>query len=161
MARGSSNTKKIRLISGDLVYNEISISKLINNIMMNGEKQKASKIVYEALSNAYKMLNNESITIVKFFNIALNNLAPMKKAVKRVVRGRTLQIPQDINAAQKEHCASKIMVKCTRDLRKKKGITIAEALQNIMISSYNNTGEGVEYKKSMEAAAEVNKAYKI
>lgn len=161
MARGKSNTRKIRVVNKDLVYSETSITKLINNIMLDGKKQQASKIVYTALTKAFETLNNAAKSVNEMINTVFANLEPATKAVKRVLRGRTLMIPQDINAQQKSCCAIKILVTTSRTNRDQKGISMIDSLMMIIVDSYNNTGSAIEMKKSIESAAKENKAYKI
>lgn len=161
MSRGIKTKHNVRKINGDWVYDNTSIAKLINKIMYDGQKQIAAKIVYSAIDKAITKISAPDMSTVDIIMVSLNNAAPSKITTNRVIRGKSMSVPKDINQTQKHHYGISIICKAGRALSKEKGICMDEGLAIVMVDAFSNTGKAIEMKKAIESAAEVNKSYKV
>ena len=137
----------------DPIYNSKVVTKLINQIMLDGKKGTAQAIVYEALNIAAAKLGQEPMVI---FNKALENAMPMLEVKARRVGGSTYQVPMEIRPERRQTLAIRWIVLFARKRGEK---TMDARLAGELMDAFNMTGGAVKRKDEMHRAAEANKAF--
>ena len=137
----------------DPVYGSKVVSKLINQIMLDGKKGTAQAIVYEALNIAAAKLGQEPMDV---FNKALENAMPMLEVKARRVGGSTYQVPMEIRPERRQTLAIRWIVLFARKRGEK---TMDARLAGELMDAFNMTGGAVKRKYEMHRAAEANKAF--
>ena len=137
----------------DPVYGSKVVSKLINQIMLDGKKGTAQTIVYEAFNIAANKLGQEPMDI---FNKALENAMPVLEVKARRVGGSTYQVPMEIRPERRQTLAIRWLVSFARKRSEK---TMDARLAGELMDAYNMTGGAVKRKDEMHRAAEANKAF--
>ena len=137
----------------DPMYNSKLVTKLINNIMYDGKKGVAQKIVYDAFSAIEAKTGENPLDA---FNAALENVMPVLEVKARRVGGATYQVPMEIRPERRQTLALRWIV----DFARKRGEkTMAERLAGELMDAMNNTGAAVKRKEEMHRMAEANKAF--
>ena len=137
----------------DPVYNSKTISKLINNIMLDGKKGTAQTILYEAFDMVKEKTGRDPLEV---FNEAMDNIRPALEVKSRRVGGANYQVPQEVTPRRAEALALRWLVKYSR-LRGGRGM--ADNLASEIIDAANGTGAAVKKKEDTHRMAEANKAY--
>ncbi len=144
---------KKRDVLPDAKYNSKQVTKLINQVMLDGKKQIATKIVYCAFYIASKKTNEDAMVV---FEKALANIMPVLEVKARRVGGATYQVPIEVRAARRQTLALRWLVVFSRKRGEK---TMQDRLANELIDAMNNTGGAVKKKEEMHRMAEANKAF--
>lgn len=142
-----------RDVLADPVYNNKTVTKLINNIMLDGKKGTAQKIVYRAFD---KIAAKSERPAMDVFEEAMNNLMPVLEVKARRVGGATYQVPIEIRAERRQTLGLRWLVNYARNRHEK---TMAEKLANEIIDATNSTGGSFKKKEEMHRMAEANKAF--
>ena len=142
-----------REILADPVYNNKVVTKLVNNIMLDGKKGVAQKIVYGAFA---KMEEKAGKPAIEVFEEAMNNVMPLLEVKARRIGGATYQVPIEVRADRRQALALRWM---TMFSRKRSEKTMEERLANEILDAANNTGASVKRKEDMHKMAESNKAF--
>jgi len=137
----------------DPIYNSKIVTKLINNIMLDGKKTVAQKIVYDAFDIVKEKENKDALEI---FEAALNNIMPVLEVKARRVGGATYQVPIEIRAERRQTLGLRWLVNYARNRHEK---TMAEKLAGELIDAVNQTGGAVKKKEETHRMAEANKAF--
>lgn len=142
-----------REVLPDPVFGSQVVTKLINQVMLDGKKGTAQTIVYGALEIASKKLGVETIEV---FNKALSNIMPSLEVKARRVGGSTYQVPMEIRPERRQTLAIRWMVQFARKRGEK---TMQERLAGELMDAYNLSGGAVKKKDEMHRMAEANKAF--
>ena len=142
-----------REVLPDPVVGSQVVTKLINQVMLDGKKGTAQTIVYGALEIASKKLGVEAIEV---FNKALSNIMPSLEVKARRVGGSTYQVPMEIRPERRQTLAIRWMVQFARKRGEK---TMQERLAGELMDAYNLSGGAVKKKDEMHRMAEANKAF--
>jgi len=137
----------------DPIFNSKTVTKSVNQVMLDGKKGIAQKIVYEAFETAEKKLSVKAIDI---FEKALDNVRPVLEVKARRVGGSTYQVPMEIKEDRRQTLAIRWIVDFAR---KRSERTMMERLSGELIDAYNETGGSVKKKEEMHRMAEANKAF--
>ena len=137
----------------DPIYNSKIVTKLINNIMLDGKKTVAQKIVYDAFNIVKEKENKDALEI---FETALNNIMPVLEVKARRVGGATYQVPLEIRAERRQTLGLRWLVTYARKRHEK---TMAEKLAGEIIDAVNNAGGAFKKKEETHRMAEANKAF--
>ena len=137
----------------DPIYNSKIVTKLINNIMLDGKKTVAQKIVYDAFDIVKEKEGKEPLEV---FEAALNNVMPVLEVKARRVGGATYQVPIEIRAERRQTLGLRWLVNYARNRHEK---TMAEKLAGELIDALNQTGGAVKKKEETHRMAEANKAF--
>ena len=137
----------------DPIFSSKTVTKLVNQVMLDGKKGIAQKIVYEAFETAEKKLSVKAIDI---FEKALDNVRPVLEVKARRVGGSTYQVPMEIKEDRRQTLAIRWIVDFAR---KRSERTMMERLSGELIDAYNETGGSVKKKEEMHRMAEANKAF--
>ena len=137
----------------DPIYNSKVVTKLINNIMLDGKKSVAQKIVYDAFDIIKEKEQKDPLEV---FEAALNNVMPVLEVKARRVGGATYQVPLEIRPERRQTLGLRWLVTYARSRHEK---TMAEKLANEIIDAINSTGGSFKKKEEMHRMAEANKAF--
>ncbi len=137
----------------DPVYNDKVVTKLINQVMLDGKKGVAQGIVYDAFTAAAEKVGQEP---KEMFNTALNNIMPMVEVKARRVGGANYQVPIEIRAERRQTLAIRWLVAAAR---KRSEREMSARLSAELVDAFNNTGNAVKKKEDTHRMAEANRAF--
>ena len=137
----------------DPMYNSKVVTKLVNNIMLDGKKSVAQKIVYDAFDI---IKEKEGKNPLEVFEAALENVMPVLEVKARRIGGATYQVPIEVRADRRQALALRWLTMYSRQRGEK---TQEERLANEILDAANNTGGAVKRKEDMHKMAEANKAF--
>ncbi|MDD4409653.1 MAG: 30S ribosomal protein S7 [Candidatus Pacebacteria bacterium] len=144
---------KKKIINPDLVYNDIMVAKFINQVMMNGKKTVAQKIVYGSFDIIKERTSQDPLDV---FRTAIQNVSPVLEVKPKRVGGATYQVPMEVKANRRLSLAMKWMIGTSRS---KKGKAMKEKLADEIIEASKNTGTSVRKKENVHKMAEANRAF--
>ena len=142
-----------RDVLADPIYNSKVITKLINQIMLDGKRGKAQTIVYKAFDMVQERTNENPMDI---FTKALENITPSLEVKSRRVGGANYQVPVEVKPERAQALAFRWLINYAR-LRS--GHSMAENLANEIIDASNGIGASVKKKDDTHKMAEANKAF--
>lgn len=142
-----------REVLADPIYNNTVVTKLINNIMLDGKKGIAQKIVYHAFDRVAEKTGKPALDV---FEDAMNNIMPVLEVKARRIGGATYQVPIEVRPDRRQALALRWL---TMFSRKRSEKTMEERLANEIMDAANNTGSSVKRKEDMHKMAEANKAF--
>ena len=151
MSRKKTQPKKN--VIPDPKYNSLIIPKLINNIMYDGKRGVAAKIVYDAIDKIKTKSKDEPINI---FNEAINNIKPTVEVRSRRVGGATYQVPMEVRPKRAQTLAMKWIVDSATKRNEK---TMKERVANEIIDAFNNKGNAVKKREETHKMADANRAF--
>ena len=137
----------------DAIYNSKVVTKLINQIMNDGKKGTAQRIVYDAFEIIKEKTNEDAMTV---FNKAMDNIKPALEVKSRRVGGANYQVPVEVKNDRAVALAFRWLAQYAR-LRN--GHSMAENLANEIIDASNGIGASVKKKEDTHKMAEANKAF--
>ena len=137
----------------DPIYHSKVVTKLVNQVMLDGKKGTAQAIVYDAFNIIKEKTSLEPLDV---FEQALANVKPQLEVKARRVGGSTYQVPLEIRAERQQTLAIRWIVSFARKRGEK---TMDERLSAELMDAYNNTGAAVKRKEEMHRVAEANKAF--
>ena len=149
----SSRGVRKRDVLPDFVYNNKVVTKLINQVMLDGKKAIAEGIVYGAFDIIKDKL---SVEPDKYFMQALENVKPLLETKARRVGGSNYQVPIEISPARQQTLAIRWLVTYARKRNEK---SMEEKLANEIMDAYNSTGGAFKKKDDTHKMAESNKAF--
>ena len=142
-----------REVLPDPVHGTTVVTKLINQIMLDGKRGVAQNVCYQAFETVAEKTGKPATDV---FQEALNNVAPQLEVKARRVGGATYQVPIEIRPERRQTLALRWIV----DFARKRGEkTMAERLAAELLDASNNTGAAVKRKEEMHRMAEANKAF--
>ena len=142
-----------RDVLADPLYNNKVVTKLINNIMLDGKKGVAQQILYGAFERIEKQTGRSALEV---FNEALNNITPQLEVKARRIGGANYQVPVEVRADRKMTLCLRWLTQYSR-LRKEK--TMEERLANEIMDAANGIGGSVKKRDDTHRMAEANKAF--
>ena len=142
-----------RDVLADPIYNSKVVTKLVNNIMLDGKKGVAQKIVYGAFNRISEKTDKEALEV---FEEAMNNIMPVLEVKARRIGGATYQVPIEVRPERRQALALRWLTVYSRKRGEK---TQEERLANEIMDAANNTGAAVKKKEDMHKMAEANKAF--
>jgi small subunit ribosomal protein S7 len=144
----------VREIAPDRKYNSVRVARLINRVMLNGKKQVAERLVYDAMDLAAKRVKSEDA--LEVLNKALDNVKPAMETRSRRVGGANYQIPFEVHGQRQSHLTLMWFVAAARA---RKGMPMAERLASEIVDACNNTGAAVKKREDTHKMAESNRAF--
>ena len=151
MPRKGHTTKRETL--ADPMYNSVIVTKLVNQIMLDGKKGVAQKIVYNAFAKVEKKSGKPAVDA---FEEAMNNIMPVLEVKARRIGGATYQVPIEVRPERRQALALRWL---TTFSRKRSEKTMEDRLANEILDALNNTGASVKRKEEMHRMADANKAF--
>ena len=142
-----------RDVLADPLYNNKVVTKLINNVMLDGKKSTAQKIVYGAFNKVEEKSGKPALEV---FEEAMNNVMPVLEVKARRIGGATYQVPIEVRAERRQALGLRWLTTFSRARGEK---TMEERLAGEIMDASNNTGASVKRKEDMHKMAEANKAF--
>ena len=142
-----------RHVLPDPIHNSKVVTKVINNIMQDGKKGLAQRILYSAFDKIQEKTEQQPMEV---FNAAINNIMPQLELKVRRVGGTNYQVPIEVNGERRQTLGLRWLIRYAR-LRNEK--TMADRLANEIIDASNGTGGSVKKKDDTHRMAEANKAF--
>ena len=142
-----------RDVLADPIYNSKVVTKLINNIMLDGKKGVAQKIVYGAFDKVAEKTGKPALEV---FEEAMNNVMPVLEVKARRIGGATYQVPIEVRPDRRQALGLRWLTMFSRTRTEK---TMEERLANEIMDAAGNTGSAVKRKEEMHRMAEANKAF--
>ena len=142
-----------REVLPDPMYNSIVVTKLINNVMYDGKKGVAQKIVYDAFEIVKEKTGKEALDA---FNEALENIMPKLEVKARRVGGSTYQVPMEVRPERRQTLGLRWLTNYSR-LRSEK--TMKEKLAAEILDATNGAGGAAKKREDTHKMAEANKAF--
>ncbi|WP_058485969.1 30S ribosomal protein S7 [Defluviitalea phaphyphila] len=142
-----------REVLPDPMYNSKVVTKLINNVMLDGKKGIAQKIVYNAFQIVAEKSGKDPL---EAFEEALNNIMPVLEVKARRVGGATYQVPVEVRPDRRQTLGLRWLVNYARQRGER---TMMERLAGEILDAMNNTGGAVKKKEDTHKMAEANKAF--
>lgn len=146
------NTAK-RDVLPDPLYNNKVVTKLINNIMLDGKKGVAQQIVYDAFEIVKEKTGKDALEV---FGEAMNNIMPLLEVKARRVGGATYQVPMDVRPERKQTLGLRWLTTYSRARNER---TMRERLAGEIMDAANGTGGAVKKREDTHKMAEANKAF--
>jgi len=153
MRKGSP---KKRYLLPDPKFNDVMVTKFVNNMMLNGKKNSAFNIFYDALDIVGEKLKVEDKTPLEIWKKAIENITPTVEVKSRRIGGATFQVPMEIRPDRKMAISMKNMISFAR---KRKGKAMANRLAEEIMAAYKEEGGAFKRKEEIHRMAEANKAF--
>jgi small subunit ribosomal protein S7 len=144
-----------RIVEPDVLYNSVSVAKLINYIMQDGKKTVAQKQVY----NALKFLADKGEEPLKTFEKALLNVGPKVEVKARRMGGANYQVPVEVKHDRRLALALRWIIEAAKKRSNKEYHTFAEKLVAELLDAVQNQGEAVRKRDIVLRQAEANRAF--
>ena len=137
----------------DPMYNSKLVTRLINNIMLDGKKGVAQKIVYGAFEIVNEKTGKDAL---EAFNEALENIMPVLEVKSRRVGGATYQVPMEVRPERRQTLGLRWLTAYSRNRSEK---TMKERLAGEIMDALNNSGGACKKREDTHKMAEANKAF--
>lgn len=147
-----TKAKKIPL-AADARYNDVMVTRFVNNLMWQGKKNTAYTIFYDAIDRVAKTTSENGYEVWKK---ALTNLTPAVEVRSRRIGGATFQIPAEVRAERKISLSMKWLIRYSRE---RNGRSMAEKLASEIVSAAKGEGAAFKKKEDTHRMAEANKAF--
>ena len=144
---------QMRDVLADPIYGNKVVTKLINQIMLDGKRGVAQKIVYGAFEEVAEKTGKDALEV---FEEAMNNIMPVLEVKAKRVGGATYQVPIEVKPERRQALGLRWITTFSRKRGEK---TQKERLANEIMDAANNTGASVKKKEEMHKMAEANKAF--
>ncbi len=151
MSRRHSAVK--RVVLPDAKYNDQVVAKFINNVMEQGKKAVAEKIVYSAFDIMAQKSKQEALTV---FHEAIENVKPVLEVRSRRVGGATYQVPCEVRADRRQALAIRWIIAAAK---KRSETTMTDKLANELLDAFATRGAAVKKREDTHKMAEANKAF--
>jgi len=146
--------KKKRIpVFPDSVYDNVTVSKFINQVMRNGKKTIAEKIVYGTFAIIKEKTKKEPLEV---FETAIKNASPLLEIKPKRVGGATYQVPREVKGDRMVTLAMRWIITAAKS---KKGKPMRERLAEELIMASKNEGSAVKKKEDTHRMAEANRAF--
>jgi small subunit ribosomal protein S7 len=143
-----------REILPDPVFDDLIVTKFVNNLMVSGKKSISEKIFYGSLKIIEnKVKTDDGLTV---FKKALDNVAPLLEVKSKRIGGATYQVPIEVSRSRRIAMAMRWIIQYSKT---RKGQTMADRLAAELIAASNSEGSSVKKKEDTHKMAEANKAF--
>ena len=142
-----------REILPEPMYGSVLVTRLVNNVMLDGKKGVAQKVVYAAFDQIKEKTGKDPVEV---FTQAMDNIMPSLEVKARRVGGATYQVPMDVRPARRQTLGLRWLTSYSRSRSER---TMAERLANEIMDAANNTGSAVKKREDTHKMAESNKAF--
>ncbi len=142
-----------REVLADPIYGSVVVTKLINNIMLDGKKGVAQKILYDAFDIIKEKTGREPLEV---FTEAMDNIMPVLEVKARRVGGATYQVPMEVRPERRQTLGLRWLTRYSRERNEK---TMKERLANELMDALNGTGGSCKKREDTHKMAEANRAF--
>jgi small subunit ribosomal protein S7 len=147
---------KKRILLPDPKYGDVSVTRFVNNLMLDGKKSIAYEIFYDAIDMVGEKMKDADKAPLDIWRKALENVTPQVEVKSRRVGGATFQVPTEVRPERKVSLSMKNMILFAR---KRPGHSMAEKLAAEIQAAYNEEGGAFKRKEEMHRMADANKAF--
>ena len=147
---------KKRIILPDPKFNDILVTRFVNDLMYDGKKSIAYQIFYDAMDVVVTKMKDSELSPVDVFKKALEKITPQVEVKSRRVGGANFQVPMEIRAERKVSISVKNLILYAR---KRSGRSMADKLAAEIIAAYNEEGGAYKKKEDVHRMAEANRAF--
>jgi len=147
---------KKRILAPDPKFNDVLVTRFVNNLMYEGKKSIAYGVFYEAMDLVADKTKDTGKTPVEVWKKALENITPLVEVKSRRVGGATFQVPIEVRPDRKISLSMKNMILYARQ---RGGKSMGDKLAAEIVAAYNEEGGAFKRKEDMHKMAEANKAF--
>jgi small subunit ribosomal protein S7 len=147
---------KKRILLPDPKYNDLLVSRFVNDLMKDGKKSVAYSIFYDTLDIVEKRMKDTDLNPLEIWKKALENITPAVEVKSRRVGGATFQVPMEIRQERKVAISIKNLILFAS---KRSGKSMADKLAAEVVAAYNNEGGAFKRKEDTHRMAEANRAF--
>ncbi len=145
-----------RILLPDPKFNDVLVTRFVNDLMYDGKKSIAYQIFYDAMDIVGNKMKDSELSPLDVFKKALEKITPHVEVKSRRVGGATFQVPMEIRAERKTAISVKNMILFSR---KRSGRSMAEKLAAEIVAAYNEEGGAYKKKEDTHRMAEANRAF--
>ncbi len=147
--------KKRPVVQPDIKYGSVDVERLINYIMLRGQKETARKIVYAAFAEIEQAKDGGGEPL-EIFNQAVRNAGPLMEVRSRRVGGANYQVPREVRPERRMALALRWIINASR---KQKGVPMHKSLAKELMLAAQEQGDAVKKKEDTHKMAEANRAF--
>ena len=147
---------KKRILLPDPKFNDVMVTRFVNNLMLDGKKSIAYAIFYDSLELVGKKMKDADKSPLEIWKQALENITPQVEVKSKRIGGATFQVPMEVRPERKVSISMKNLILYSR---KRSGKSMAEKLSGEIVDAYNQMGAAFKRKEEMHRMAEANKAF--
>ncbi len=147
---------KKRIILPDPKFNDMLVTRFVNDLMYDGKKSIAYQIFYDAMDIVSTKMKDSEVSPLDVFKKALEKITPAVEVKSRRVGGANFQVPMEIRNERKTSISVKNMILYAR---KRSGRSMAEKLAGEIVAAYNEEGGAFKKKEDTHRMAEANRAF--
>lgn len=147
---------KKRIILPDPKFNDVLVTRFVNDLMVDGKKTVAYSVFYDAMEMVGQKLKTEELSPLEIWKKALENITPQVEVKSRRVGGATFQVPMEIRSDRKLSVSIKNMIIFSR---KRAGRSMSEKLAAEILAAYNEEGGAYKRKEEIHRMADANRAF--
>jgi small subunit ribosomal protein S7 len=147
---------KKRVILPDPKFNDVLVTRFVNDLMVDGKKTTAYNVFYDAMEMVADKKKDEEVSPLEIWKKALENITPQVEVKSRRVGGANFQVPMEIRAERKVSISIKNMIQFSR---KRAGRSMSEKLAAEILAAYNEEGGAYKKKEEIHRMAEANRAF--
>ena len=140
----------------DPKFNDVEVTRFVNNLMLDGKKSIAYTIFYNSLELVGKKMKDADKSPIEVWKQALENVTPQVEVKSKRIGGATFQVPMEVRPERKVSISMKNLILFAR---KRSGKSMAEKLAAEIVDAYNSMGAAFKRKEEMHRMAEANKAF--
>ena len=140
----------------DPKFNDVEVTRFVNNLMLDGKKSIAYTIFYNSLELVGKKMKDADKSPIEVWKQALENVTPQVEVKSKRIGGATFQVPMEVRPERKVSISMKNLILFAR---KRSGKSMAEKLAGEIVDAYNSMGAAFKRKEEMHRMAEANKAF--
>lgn len=152
--RGNRTIKK-RKAEGDKLYNNLLVSKFINNLMKDGKKSPALNVFYKS----FEIIQKQNLDPLETFEKALQNVGPRQEVKSKRVGGANYQVPMDVRPERRTSLAIRWIIEAARARANKDFHKFEEKLAAELLDAANNAGAAIKKRDTVQRMADANKAF--
>lgn len=147
---------KKRILLPDPKFNDVMVTRFVNNLMLQGKKSIAYSIFYDAIDMVGEKMKDSDKAPLDIWKKAIENVTPLVEVKSTRIGGANFQVPTEIRPERRISLAMKNMINFAR---KRSGHSMAEKLSAEIIAAFNCEGAAYKRKEDMHKMAEANKAF--
>jgi small subunit ribosomal protein S7 len=147
---------KKRIILPDPKYNDVLVTRFVNDLMVDGKKTVAYGVFYDAMEIVSDKMKNEELSPLEIWKKALDNITPQVEVKSRRVGGANFQVPMEIRSERKISISIKNMILFSR---KRAGRSMSEKLAAEIQAAFHEEGGAFKRKEEIHRMADANRAF--
>ncbi len=147
---------KKRVILPDPKFNDVLVTRFVNDLMVDGKKSTAYTVFYQSMELVEKRVKDTELSPLDVWKKALENITPAVEVKSRRVGGATFQVPMEVRQERKQSISIKNMILFAR---KRSGKSMADKLSAEIVAAFNEEGGAFKKKEDTHRMAEANRAF--